>query len=382
MSLWIAGLGTALPPYAVDQDDATVQATAVCRPALSAQAAAGERLLARLFRNSGVATRHSVVLEASSSTVRSSTAASSDDGNGHPARQSFYQPAVDEADEGPTTAARMRVYEKEAPKLASEAARAALADAREAAEHVTHLITVSCSGFFAPGCDAALIRELGLSLGVARTHVGFMGCHGALNALRVAKAFTDADPGSCVLLCAVELCTLHYQYGASPEKLLANALFADGAAAVVARGGNIAGSAWSLADSGSIIVPGTSDLMTWAIRDHGFEMGLSQRVPDAIREHLRPWLESWLAEHGLTIPQVPSWAIHPGGPKILATCADVLQLRPEQIQASEEVLARCGNMSSATILFVLDRLRQCEAPRPCVALAFGPGLALEAALFC
>ncbi len=184
-----------------------------------------------------------------------------------------------------------------------------------------------------------------------------------------------------MLICAVELCSLHFAYGVVPDKLLANALFADGAGAAVARGGAAPREAWSLAGCGSAIMPDTEELMTWAIRDHGFEMGLSPRVPEAILEHLRPWLEEWLAENALALADVGSWAIHPGGPKILSACRQAAGLQPRHVQTSEAVLARYGNMSSATVLFVLDGLRRQDAPRPCVALAFGPGLAIEAALF-
>jgi predicted naringenin-chalcone synthase len=382
MSLWIGGLGTAVPPQTIVQQDAADMAQAIRAPASRARSIGGQapddaagvpqaivapQLLTQLYRRSGVAVRHSVVLEASS--------------NGVPARQSFFAQAVDEFDDGPTTGQRMRVYQQQAGPLACEAAAAALDDAGMAAGQVTHLITVSCSGFYAPGYDVELMRELRLSPRVARTHVGFMGCHGVLNALRVARAFTDADPCAGVLVCALELCSLHYHYRPTADKLLANALFADGAAALVARGGLAAGSAWSLAGCGAALVPDSADLMSWSIGDHGFEMSLSPRVPEAIRQHLRPWLADWLAEHALSPDEIGSWAIHPGGPKILTACAEAAGLVPSAVTVSREVLHQFGNMSSATVLFVLDRLRRQGAARPCVALGFGPGLAMEAALF-
>jgi predicted naringenin-chalcone synthase len=365
MSLWIAGLGTAVPPHKVLQEEAADFAQQLCASARGAEA--DLRLLNRIYRHSGIRTRHSVVLKRSS-----------DHGG---AEQSFYPQTVVELDGGPTTAERMRIYEREAAPIASDAAAAALGDAKAVGQEVTHLVTVSCSGFYAPGWDTALIRESDISPQVSRTHVGFMGCHGALNALRVAKAFTDSDPRACVLLCAIELCSLHYHYSAAPDKLLANALFADGAAALLARGGAQDNEAWSLDACGSVLVPGTEDLMRWSIRDHGFEMGLSPRVPEVIHRSLRPWLEQWLHERGLSIPEVCSWAIHPGGPRILAACAEAMGLPLARLNVSQEVLSRFGNMSSATVLFVLDALRRAGAPRPCVALAFGPGLVIEAALF-
>src|SRR2546423_538554 len=127
-------------------------------------------------------------------------------------------------------------------------------------EELTHLVTVSCTGFSAPGVDVELIKELGLSRTIERTHVGFMGCHGALNGLRVARAYADAQPGARVLLCAVELCSLHYHYAYNPQRVVANALFGDGAAAVV---GGDAAAAWSVTASGSCLIPGSADAMTW-----------------------------------------------------------------------------------------------------------------------
>jgi predicted naringenin-chalcone synthase len=248
-------------------------------------------------------------------------------------------------------------------------------------------VTVSCSGFVAPGFDLDLIRDLPLSPGTARTHVGFMGCHGALNGLRVARAFVEADPLSRVLLCAAELCSLHYDYRTETARILANALFADGAAALVATGAAPGADAqldagpWRHVASGSAVLPGSAEAMTWSIGDHGFEMGLSPRVPDVIAAHLRPWLEEWLAAHGLALEGVASWAIHPGGPRILDVVESCLRLPPDAATESRRVLEECGNMSSPTVLFILDRLRRQGAPRPCVALGFGPGLVVEAALF-
>jgi predicted naringenin-chalcone synthase len=121
--------------------------------------------------------------------------------------------------------------------------------------------------------------------------------------------------------------------------------------------------------------------MTWRIGDHHFEMTLSKRVPSLIAGGLRPWLEAWLASQGLRRDGVASWAIHPGGPRILSAVEEALELRPEASATSRAVFADCGNMSSPTVLFILERLRRERAPRPCVALGFGPGLAAEAALF-
>jgi predicted naringenin-chalcone synthase len=284
----------------------------------------------------------------------------------------------------------MRRYQPAALDLAHRASRLALEDAGIEASAVTHLITVSCTGFGAPGFDLALIASLPLSMDVARTHVGFMGCHGAFNGLRVARAFVEADPTACVLLCAVELCSLHLQEGWNPDHIVANALFADGAGAVVAVGSELGSAVGCLSSSktgglqlvasSSTVLAGTEDLMGWTIEDHGFSMVLSSQVPRRIAAHLRPWLDHWLAGQGLVLPEVETWAVHPGGPRILRAVLESAGLQPTQIDLSTEVLSQFGNMSSATILFILERLRTRAGSGPCLALGFGPGLTVEAAL--
>jgi predicted naringenin-chalcone synthase len=366
MSLTIHGLGTALPPHRLAQGDA---ATIAARVALLDQepSPSERRLLETLHRRSGVAMRH-IVLDDNLPGTNS----------GHD--QSFFGTT------SPSTGERMRRYTQEAPPLALRAVRAALEKAQCPPERITHLVTVSCTGFHAPGVDLALMAALPLPASVARTHVGFMGCHAALNGLRVAAGFTGADPEACVLLCAVELCSLHLQYGWETERIVANALFGDGAAALVASGEGPAAAVDTapgirqLVASGSLLVPASTEAMSWAIEDHGFVMGLSPQVPDLIGAHLRPWLEGWLADHQLTLESIGSWAVHPGGPRILSAVTETLGLDPALIEPSRSVLRDCGNMSSPTLLFILERLRRSGAPGPCLAMAFGPGLWVEVAL--
>jgi predicted naringenin-chalcone synthase len=208
-----------------------------------------------------------------------------------------------------------------------------------------------------------------------------MGCHGALNGLRVARALVGDDPAARVLLCAVELCSLHYYYGWCPGKMVANAIFADGAAALVGVAEEAApAGAWRVLATGSCYLPNSADAMTWTIGDYGFEMTLAKSVPGLIARHLRPWLEGWLGQRGLRVADVPSWAVHPGGPRILAAVEEALALPREATADARAVFASHGNMSSPTVLFIVERLRARRAPRPCVALGFGPGLVAEVAL--
>jgi predicted naringenin-chalcone synthase len=365
MSFAILGMGTALPATRVGQDEAVRAAQAVC-----ARTEKQAELLPVFYRLTGIQTRH---LALDPAVVRDVLHGTRESG-------SVFLPTGAEDDHGPTTRQRMEHYAREAAPLALAAARQALERAGLEPGRVTHLVTVSCTGFQAPGVDRALLTGLDLPATVERTHVGFMGCHGAFNGLRVARAFTGADPEARVLVSAVELCTLHYHYGWDPEKMVANALFADGAAAVV--GGPAAGTEpWQLTATGSCLFPDSADAMTWAVGDHGFEMTLSARIPDLLARHLRPWLAAWLGRHGLTPEAVASWAVHPGGPRILAAVEEAVGLPRAATAVSREVLAACGNMSSPTVLFILERLRERQAPRPCVALGFGPGLAAEALLF-
>jgi predicted naringenin-chalcone synthase len=363
MAFFIYGIGTASPPHAVSQEHAAAMARQ-----FGCTTDEQQRQLKALYRMTRVKKRHSVVLDAGS-----------DSGE---ARQSFFAPMRDGSDRGPSTHERMARYEQEAAPLGAQAARAALADAGRPPGAVTHIVSVSCTGFAAPNFDLGLVRELGLPRTVERTHVGFMGCHGALNGLRVARAYADSQPDACVLVCAVELCSVHYQYGWEGDWLVSNAIFADGAAAVVGGGAPPDGSdAWELARSGAALLEDSAELMSWRIGNHGFEMSLSARVPGVIERELRPWLDGWLANQGLSVDRIATWAVHPGGPRILESVAQSTGIGRADYAISQEVLGEFGNMSSPTILFILERLRQRRAPRPCLALGFGPGLAVEAALF-
>jgi predicted naringenin-chalcone synthase len=275
----------------------------------------------------------------------------------------------------------MERYEAEAVDLATEAAASALVSAACDASQISHLVTVSCSGFSAPGVDIGLIQRLNLPRDVARTHVGFMGCHGALNGLRVAAAFAGSCPRGKVLLCCVEICTIHHQYTQQFDQLIANSLFSDGAAAVVVGSNTSQSGSWNLVDQRSHVVSDSADRMSWRIGDHGFVMTLSSEVPKIIRQKLRAWVDDWLLEHGLMIEDVRGWIVHPGGPHILSACRDVLELGPAALEESHAVLAEYGNMSSPTVFFILDLLRHDPEKLPCVMLAFGPGLTIEGALF-
>jgi predicted naringenin-chalcone synthase len=361
MSFCITGIGTAVPRELITQDDAARLAIE-----LAGQVECHAPAIHTLYRKTGVLRRHSTLINSST--------------NGQPATQSFFPVAIDSDDRGPTTGDRMRRYEHAALDLAAQAARVALSRSDTVPEEIAHLVTVSCTGFSAPGVDIGLVESLGLDRGVSRTHVGFMGCHGALNGLRVAAALSHSVRLSKVLLCCVELCSLHHQYAADPQQVVANALFSDGAAAIIGTSDDSPDRSWRLVDQFSRVLPETAGLMTWRIGDNGFEMRLSPHVPSAIKQSLKPWLCEQLASQSLAVDDIRSWAIHPGGPRVLTACADSLGLDHAYLEPSQRVLADYGNMSSPTILFILDQLRAQASSLPCVMLAFGPGLTIEAAL--
>jgi predicted naringenin-chalcone synthase len=199
----------------------------------------------------------------------------------------------------------------------------------------------------------------------------------------VADAFATADPTAAVLVVCVELCSLHFQYGSRSDHVVANSIFADGAGAVVGVGaghqrGREAG-AWRLAAQASRVLPASADQMGWVIGDNGFEMSLSAQVPGTIARDIGGLVGESLAAHGLAAEDVRSWAVHPGGPRVLASVQDSLALPPGALDISHAVLAEHGNMSSATILFILERIFR-RGAGPCVAMAFGPGLTAELAL--
>jgi predicted naringenin-chalcone synthase len=367
MSLAILAFGTALPTTTISGPEGEAMARVLCY-----QDAERQSWLASLYKGIGIDKRHSGLSRQVIDDVLQGTRISG----------SFFLPENDPSDQGPTVSERMEIYKATAGPLALRAARQALDRSGRKPHDITHLVTVSCTGFAAPGVDVELIRGLGLPPSTERTHVGFMGCHGALNGLRVARAFAGSDPASCVLVCAVELCCLHYFYGWDPQKIVANALFGDGAAAVLGVSASIAPSPhWKLAASGSYLLPDSLNAMTWNLSDHGFEMTLSKKVPQLIATYLRPWLKDWLGGHGLTLEEIRSWAIHPGGPRIVEAAEEALALPRERSAMAREVFRQYGNMSSPTILFILKRMQETGSERPCVALGFGPGLNAEAALF-
>lgn len=367
----LRSLQTVVPDTVLHQSE--VRDVFAAQPDLSRLA---RRIVTASFDGSGIDTRRTVLDEL--------TLAATD------AEPVFFDHATGEL-LSPATGVRNDVYVREAGRLFVAAARAALdADPEVGPADITHVVTVSCTGFHAPGPEYGIVRALGLSDSVQRYHLGFMGCYASMPALRAASQFCAADPDAVVLVVSVELCTLHLRSSEDPDVIVASSLFADGAAAGIVTARPSAGPGLRLDRFHTAIAPQGEKDMAWTIGDHGFEMTLSTAVPQIIGETIVDALHPLYAgeleapfEDGRIGEEIRHWAIHPGGRSILDRVQDRLGLSDLQLHPARETLRTHGNMSSATILFVLQRILEEEGARDgdrVSAMAFGPGLTAESAL--
>lgn len=275
----------------------------------------------------------------------------------------------------PDTAHRMRLFESHAPVLAARAVEGL--ELGEDRARVTHLVISCCTGFSAPGLDLELVERCGLSPSVERTMVGFMGCYAAMNALKLGRHIVRSEPQARVLVVNLELCTLHLKETADLEQILSFLIFADGCSAslISAEPEGLA-----LDSFKALLAPQTGKLITWNIGQQGFDMVLSGRVPGAIHEALSTQSAEIL--NGAQVRDIDLWAVHPGGRTVLDAVERALQLGPDALRASRDILRRFGNMSSATVMFVLQSMLRAKAgPQSGCAMAFGPGLVAETMLF-
>lgn len=373
MKSYIAAIGTAVP------DHRTAQSTIASFMARVLQLnEAQKRRLYALYRATSIRYRHSVLSDYGKS-----------DGF------SFY-PNTSDLEPFPNIKQRMEVYKREALALSYRSAKQCLQQLPEfSPNQVTHLIFVSCTGMYAPGVDIELIHQLGLSYQVQRTAINFMGCYAAFNALKVADTIVRANPDASVLMVCTELCTLHFQKGVDEDNLLANALFADGSSAALITAQKFSNSIQlGIEHFYCDLVPEASQEMAWQIGNHGFEMKLSAYVPEVIRRGIyqltRRLLQqlSWAGDDSIDtsniLDSVDYYAVHPGGRRILQVIEQALGMGKDDNRYAYEVLQQFGNMSSATLLFVLQALRKdlsvADNDKSVLGLAFGPGLTLESML--
>lgn len=360
---FITSIGTAVPDNCFSQSTIGEFMARAMQPDYE-----GSRKLRAIFRASGIATRYSVL-----------------DDYGKDKDYVFYENTHD-LEPFPSTEKRILKYREHALTLSLQAIDSCLNQLRNFSTlSITHLITVSCTGMYAPGLDIDIVKALGLNLNIQRTCINFMGCYAAFNAIKIADTICMASPKSKVLIVCTEMCSLHFQKEPTDDNFLANALFADGSGALLVESSSSTG--WNLSPVAFHNALAFSDEthMAWSIGNLGFEMKLSAYVPDVIQKGIKSLTVEMLQRIEKKISDIKYFAIHPGGKKILEVIESELKISKEQNQPAYKVLHDFGNMSSPTILFVLNQILKNATPvddqSNVLSFAFGPGLTLEGILF-
>ncbi len=322
--------------------------------------------LKRVYRGTAIEKRHTVV----------------GDYKKEPADYTFYPPTEDLKPE-PSTAQRNELYINESKRLSLKATAKLLDQLKNIdKKSITHLITVSCTGFAAPGVDFHISKELELNSSINRFHIGFMGCYAAFPALKLARSICRAEPDARVLIVNVELCSLHFQQIFEPDIIVANAIFADGvsAALVSANESDSSGNKITLNNFHSEIIDDSEDDMAWKIGETGFDMKLSAYVPRLIEGNLRGVMDTLFNKSSIEMSDIDLWAVHPGGRAILDKIHESLELKGESLKVSYDVLKEYGNMSSVTIMFVLKKILENDKFGKIFSVGFGPGLTVESGI--
>ncbi|WP_183567525.1 type III polyketide synthase [Mucilaginibacter sp. SP1R1] len=362
MDSCISAIGIANPDNRIAQDD--IYHFMVNAFGLDATNAAR---LKSIYDHSGIDYRYSVI---------------PDFGSNDPSQYTFFEQTAN-LEPFPDTQKRLRFYQKEAISIAVNAVKNCLQGFEEGTlQQITHLITISCTGMHAPGIDIELVEQLQLNRDTERTCINFMGCYGAINGLKVADYICRAEPNAKVLIVSVELCTLHFQKENTLDNWVANSLFSDGAAAVLVE--NTAnrlgkGTHLLLKNFYTEFVTEARDDMGWYVGNTGFEMKLTSRVSKQIKKHIKALSTRFLQKVKLDAGQITAYAVHPGGRKILEAVEQALELPEESNAFAYQTLQEYGNMSSATILFVLQKMLAAQnlQGQKIMSFAFGPGLTVE-----
>ncbi len=322
-----------------------------------------KKFLDRIYRSSAIGKRHTVI----------------GDYGRDPSEFRFYPKSPDMKPE-PTPRMRNQLFISEANRLSLEAVKKLFGELPGLDKSsITHLITVSCTGFSAPGFDHYIARELGLISGLHRFHLGFMGCYAAFPALKLAGNICLSEPHARILVVNVELCSLHFQQSRDLDIIIANAIFADGisAALVSSRDEDSAGDAIVLHKFFSRSIHNSEEKMAWSIGDIAFDMKLSAYIPRILDENIIPVMSDFFRESGVSREEIKLWAIHPGGRLILDRLGKTLSLGREDLAEAYDVLYEYGNMSSATIMFLLKKILDNDKYGKMFSAAFGPGLTVE-----
>jgi predicted naringenin-chalcone synthase len=359
----IISIGTSVPKYGTRQSKILDFMVAAYHDDTSS------RKLKMLFNYSGINTRYSVIPDFDVTTPEHVLF------NGHP--------------RAPNVEERSKLFKEHAVSLSIGAIEnsanklnTTIADLK-----ITHLITVSCTGLYAPGIDAELIEQLDLPNDIFHTSINFQGCNAAFPALKLADMIVKTDDNAVVIIVCVELCTIHFQPKNNHDNLLSNTIFGDGAAAVIltAEGNPKYAQHGGMTINGfySLLLNKGKDLMSWNITPVNFEMVLDAKVPEFIGAEVDEIVKKAGQKLNISLSAIDKWAIHPGGKKILDTIKKQLQLNDQDLQYSYKVLDEYGNMSSPTILFVLNELMQAShKPKETIfSMGFGPGICIETAVF-
>ena len=351
----IVSIGTAVPQYKHRQDDILDFMQRVY-----ALGDKDRRKLKFFYHQSGIETRYSVIPD-----------------YGLTADQWEFYPPSENLEPFPSLEQRMHVYGREAAKLSLQAVEDCMK--KIPGQKITHLITVSCTGMSAPGLDLELLELLQLPATTWRTSINFMGCYAAIHALKLADAFCKADKDANVLIVSTELCTLHFQKESTPDSITSSLLFGDGSAAVWVSGDNEQEGLSIDHFYSAVSFKGKKD-MAWELSSKGFLMTLSGYVADLIEEDFDDLVFDALATTGFNKKDITHWCIHPGGRKILESVHKSLGFTNGQLQPCYDVLKEYGNMSSPTVLFVLNNIMKAldkNKPGRIFGAAFGPGITME-----
>jgi predicted naringenin-chalcone synthase len=350
----IISIGTAVPPYKHEQDvifDFMQRIYAVNET--------DKRKLRFLYKQSGIQARYSIIPDFSL-----------------PASQWEFFPATENLEPFPSLEKRMQLFHKHAATLSMQAIEKCCEDHKD--RSITHLITVSCTGMSAPGLDLELIELMNLPATTSRTSVNFMGCYAAIHAMKQADAICRSDKTATVLIVCVECCTLHFQKDYTVDNITSSLLFGDGAAAMLMTGDEDT-NGWQVGPFYSMVsFKGKKD-MAWEMSSTGFQMTLSSFIPSLIEENFDEFVQSALIKAGLEKNDITDWCIHPGGKKILEAVHESLGFTNGQLINSYDVLRDYGNMSSPSVLFVLDKIKRDPQKKSnkVFGAAFGPGLTME-----
>ncbi|MDX1586340.1 MAG: type III polyketide synthase [Balneolaceae bacterium] len=360
MAAYIEHISTLVPEHSFEQDFLRERMKEYVGSKRSTKS-----IIHRIYSNSGIQKRHTVINDFRK--------------NGHD--PFFFR--EDGSLDTPSTGSRNELYTTHAKEMFVSLARKLLTENCSSQKgDITHVITVSCTGFFAPEPAFEIVKHLGLDPSTKRFHLGFMGCFAAFPALKMAKSFCESDPNARVMVICLELCTLHLQDSEETDNLISASVFADGASGVIVGSRKPEQEGFRIDQLAGSVAKDSEDDMAWTIGDTGFDMVLSTYVPEIIKSNLRSAVMPLFDNFEKSLDDIDYWAIHPGGRAILDKIEDNFGLREGQLHASRSILNTYGNMSSATIFFVLKHLLEKQSARDetTLAMAFGPGLTIESGL--